>query len=204
MPDATLNGISYHNKVHGLCGFAAALMATNGGGNRWFSDLKHIASSMQQFFEHCARSRVTMIAEIVNFTKAFKGFETYDITGLIHGLERAAQGQPVTPKQLSAAMTPNAVLYYLRNFRNCANARLVDPDERPQQCIVGLSDGSVSMNVHGGLAHWVYYRGGTLYSYGNAYGGGDLDAALKTFNAVEEENYDVSHIIVFPKLDQPG
>ena len=201
-----INALSRINNDHGVCGFVSCLQAIYDETEdshkstflETFTDKANFAGLIGSFLKTCQKKRPDLIGDINAFTRMFGEEYTYfSCQMLIWEIDRKKE---IMNGALDVAMPPSAVLYFLHELAFRQNAQFVDTQHPLQRCIVGLADGSIDADTHNGLAHWAYYRGGTLFSWGHAFPGGTLEDALEALNehirrnqpeGVEAATYDI-------------
>lgn len=196
MPE--IDKVGQLNIRYGICGFASSLYAVyDDSPQKLKGELANEASKRQRlmaeiygFLNACGKFRLELLTEITEFTQSFGGrYATFTIAAYKESIKKKLAGKAKTP-DFSIALTPNAVVYYLQMFGGYANAKVLSPTAAPARCVVGVANSGVG-GPHDGLKHWVYYRGGTIFSWGEQFAGGDLDAALGKLNTTKGETYEV-------------
>ncbi len=168
--------ISEPNADNGICGFCSAFAARYLNDPAYKATLSQltgrtelnnlIVSEMAAFIYNLENTNPDMLNEITEFTKTFGGKHAQFnhtlwlqvATGIANKLGQVA---------LDVAMTPDAMIYYLKSVCNFNNAALVD--QHTGQCINGLGtgDGFLRRQPYKGLRHWVYNWGNDqILNYG--------------------------------------
>lgn len=118
-----------------------------------------------------------LLKDITAFTQSFGGqFKTFSIRGYIEEINRAAAQNLGTPQivmdsKFGIAMPPAAVADYLkRMWQKNTNIAEGVTSSLMNSGIVGVSKSAFStQEPYHGLKHYLYYKNGTLYSWGNTY-----------------------------------
>jgi hypothetical protein len=181
------NSMGLTNNFWGICGINSSLYALYQNNPALRSRLEKgaliptmILAEIKTFLRMLeAEGKQSLLGEIESFTRTFNGFEAFTVRSYIERINEAAanvssgsasQWNLLEEPKFSIALPPNAVVYYLQKICGFDNARLVGLDSADTELVLGLwrNDGD-NMNTYNGLRHYVYYRNGTYYSWGQQF-----------------------------------
>lgn len=179
MPPEDMNAMGVLNERWGVCGFTSCLYSLYENSPALRSDLTHSAqqrtrlvAEIKSFLKQLeADGNALALQEIENFTGSFDGFKGFTIDEYIRKINAvAARGQSIVVGDFSIAMPPDAVVAYLR-YIGLRNARIVAASDASakSELVLGLRDPDGKLQMHGGLAHYVYQKGTTIYSWGKQF-----------------------------------
>ncbi|MBK1668272.1 hypothetical protein CKO28_09510 [Rhodovibrio sodomensis] len=184
MPE--IDKIGELNQTWGICGFASALYALyqDTGDRSRRSQLARRVETDTNLLAEIKTFLVTLHAEnqtgllnqIEQFTRSFPGFGQFTVNGYIAKVNSigAAGIGPVgdlkADAKFSIALPPDAVAFYLKRMCDFPRAR-VEPHigSRKSRLVVGVRKRGGKTTPYGGLVHWMYQSGGTVYSWGRQF-----------------------------------
>jgi len=176
----SIGSVSVLNRGWGICGFASAIGAlyARGGGRKTINYAvgqgqltTRLLAEIKSYLVTLQSVNSQLIGEIETYTHEFSGFEAFTVQGYIAKINSIASLDPDTNDRLfGIAMSPNAVVDYLRRAAGFSRARLLNNIKQNRtNVIIGLARGTGSFN---GLKHWVYrekggfFRSGKVINYG--------------------------------------
>jgi hypothetical protein len=179
---AEIDAIGMLNNRWGVCGFSSALYAFYENSDTLQQDKSKLANSaaldtrfiaeIKGFLKQLeADGDAFTLADIASFTRTFAGYDGFAIAEYIRQIDVVGvTNAPRVWDNFSIAMPPEAVVAYLKyiGFQNPAIVAGTDPDKRTE-ALVGLKDKNGKMVRYGGLAHWVYKKGGVYYTWGRQF-----------------------------------
>lgn len=183
--------VSGSGNLGGICGFASTIGALFENGllgesakqslDKSHLNTRVLATIVTYLRILKAENNQQYINEIVSFTQAFGGYETFSIDAYIKKIEDVVVAPKNIDKDFSIAMPPNPVADFIR--RNGLKTVLVKgptPALR-SNVILGLGDGTKT-DKWGGLKHWFYCNhSGTIYNYGNSYGSDQVTSKMAEY-----------------------
>lgn len=183
--------ISVLNKGWGICGFASALAALYEHGQikptvdkaaasgdlkfRLLAEIKSFLVTLQ------AEGKEDMLRNLETFTRSFGApFDSFTVEGYISKINAVAStGASTKDSGFSMAMTPEAVVEYLKLIGGRAAARQAGTDKIINNTILGLG---TNAGPYKGLRHWVYHKSAKeVYNYGEIQ---TLEQAKKKYQIV--------------------
>jgi len=183
--------VSGSGKLGGICGFASTVGALFENGLLGESAVKSLdkahlntrvlATIVTYLRILKSENNQQYLNEIIKFTQAFPGYETFSIDAYITKIESVVSDPSNINQDFSIAMPPNPVADFIR--RNGLKTVLIrgSTPALKSNVILGLGDGTKT-DKWDGLKHWVYCNhGGTIYNYGEAYGSDQAISKMADF-----------------------
>jgi hypothetical protein len=193
-----IDSMGVSNKKYGVCGFTSSLYAlytrspTSSLAAGAQVDTRIMAEIKTYLTMLKADGRADLLAEIKDFTNTFPGFGGFTIDGYIEQIKAAVKsGIP----NFSIAMTPSAVVDYLKRACEFKNAKEVALTDTSVELILGVRDAKGKSSPHKGLIHWVYYFNGTVFSWGEQFGGGSEATSVAAAGKSKKKDYQVVYKI---------
>jgi hypothetical protein len=180
MSKQQMNAMGTLNNRWGVCGFTSSLYALYENSPSLRAQLTESAkvstrviAEIKSFLRQLeADGNAKMLTEIADFTRSFEGFGGFTIAEYIRQIDAvAAKGASYAKGDFSIALPPEAVVAYLRyiGFRNPqvlpTGADLTGKNE----LVLGLADPTGKLTQYGGLCHYVYQKGSTVYTWGRQF-----------------------------------
>jgi hypothetical protein len=200
------------NAGWGICGFTSSLYALythnplrqaklSSGGNqprRMLGELKTYLKVLESLGEY------TLLNDIEVFTRSFGGVHSdFTVTKYVQRINDTAdthfsfsmfgfsiinttfeKGEADTKNPLfGIGLPPHVVVDYLKRVCGFANAHEADLAYTANEMILGVYDKKGTMQMYGGLAHYLYYLNNRIYSWGQTFN----DVA----DAMRGKNWDV-------------
>lgn len=176
-----LTNVSEINNEWGICGFASSIAALYQHGGavaavvdattvnqlkvRLLAEIKSFLVTLQ------ANGNIAMLNGIRDFTRSFApniGHEwaTFTIEEYITRIDTACRGGTVNGTDFSMAMTPGAVVEYLKLNGGMNGARLTGTEYIANNVILGVGKKNPAC-PHGGVLHWIYKKNDAeVYNWG--------------------------------------
>jgi hypothetical protein len=176
-----LTNVSEINNDWGICGFASSIAALyqHGGavGNvvdttsvnqlkvRLLAEIKSFLVTLQ------ANGNITMLNGIRDFTRSFApntghAWAAFTIEEYINRINTACRGGTVNGTDFSMAMTPLAVVEYLKLNGGMIGTRLTGTEYIANNVILGVGKLNTS-SPHNGVLHWIYKKSDSeVYNWG--------------------------------------
>ena len=191
------------NKGWGICGFTSSLYALYehnpsqraglsvgaSTGSRVLAEIKAYLRMLQ------AAGRNDLLGEIETFTKSFGGnYSGFTIDSYISNINNIVNTVVDTSSyKHSIALPPHAVVDYLQRICQFKAAKVVGLNYDAPEMILGVC--KTNMTMYGGLAHYLYLRDGTIYSWGKRFKGRDLNESVTLAGKSVGSTYTIGHKI---------
>lgn len=197
MPKEQMNAMGTLNNRWGVCGFTSSLYSLYENSPSLRADLTssakqstRVVAEIKSFLRQLeADGDALMLSQIENFTGSFNGFGGFTIDDYIRRINAvAANGQSYAIGDFSIAMPPAAVASYLQyiGFRNARVLPSGQDGQGKSELVLGLRDPKGQLQMYDGLAHYVYQKGSTIYTWG------------RQFNSIAEAGYSDVCVIISP------
>lgn len=180
MSNQQINAMGTLNNRWGVCGFTSSLYALYENSPALRSELTgaaklstRVIAEMKSFLRQLeADGNAKMLTEIADFTRTFEGYSGFTINDYIRRIDAvAAKGMSWAKGDFSIALPPDAVVAYLRyiGFRNPRVLPAGSDLRGKNELILGVNDPSGKLTMYGGLGHYLYQKGSTIYSWGRQF-----------------------------------
>lgn len=180
MPREQMNAMGTLNNRWGVCGFTSSLYSLYENSPTLRGDLTDAAkrstrviAEIKSFLRQLeADGNALRLKEIEAFTGSFNGYGGFTIADYIRRINAvAANGQSYASGDFSIAMPPEAVAEYLQyiGFRNARVLPSVQDGQGKSELVLGLRDPKGLLQMYDGLAHYVYQKGSTIYTWGRQF-----------------------------------
>jgi len=175
-----IEDISKLNANAGICGFASALAAlyvnqpsarsviegavrSNNLDTRIIAEIKSFLVTLQSEAQY-----QSLLQEIEDFTKTFTGYENFSLTTYIQSINiQNLNNLDQNQSMFSIAMTPNAVITYLKIMGGRKGTRMLDLKDTRDDIILGIGVPDTNPKSCYGLKHWIYKKNdNVVYNYG--------------------------------------
>lgn len=182
-----LNTMGKTNQNWGVCGFTSSLYALySRGDDQEKKDLTkgadsyiRMAAEIKSYFKFLeADGAAKLLSDISSFTRSFEGYEGFSIADYNRKVDAIPKMKGGKLGDFSVGMPPHCVVDYLKRVCNFRNAAQVDLGSTKDELILGVDDPEGKMKMYSGLCHYLYQKGGKIYSWGGVFA--DVEAAGKS------------------------
>ena len=181
MPSMSDMGIT--NQYWGICGFTSTFYAMYGLHSDKLDNTGNVRSrviaEIKGYLQMLKADESALLGDIETFTKTFGGYESFTIDGYIKKINESVSKSDSELKSIdfSIAMTPDAVADYIKRAwgYTATVSKSGDGDG-----VIGVCDDPATMPMYDGLCHYMYRKGGKIYSWGSEFS--SIQAAADSLN----------------------